>query len=163
MTHYLICAALLLGAAESTETNSNESPRVDVSQAARTYRIHIYETYRLNREEYDVRRAAADELSTWWQDAGNPEEYEQVVLSWFEEKLHTESGQFVPQLPELPESQTFVKADEPVEGSGEVDPFLTSAEVNEDDTSSKPKVKGVLTSIGRAFFNASTPNHRDEK
>ena len=155
MTHYLICAALFLGSAEATETNSRE----DVNRAARTYRIHIYETYRLNRKEYDVRRAAADKLSKWWEDAGNPEEYQQVVQSWFEEALHSGSDQFVLQLPELPDSQTFVKAAESVED----DRFLTSTDVSDDPVSSKPKVRGVLSSIGRAFFNASTRDNQSEE
>jgi hypothetical protein len=153
MTQYLICAVVFMGLGETSDSTTNE----DVARFARGYRIHVYETFRLDRTEYDARRSAGDELWQWWEAAGHPADYRQVVTNWFENAVQADSAQSVPELPELPKSRILTKAQRARQMGREANHFQTSAELqgHADSSTHRPRTKGVLTSIGRAIFSPS--------
>jgi hypothetical protein len=70
--------------------------------AARQYRVAVYETYRLDRAEYDRRRAAADELQARWREAGGRKEELTAVLKWLERATYLSRPEVRQSLPALP-------------------------------------------------------------
>jgi|GEM_PF-3445783 len=89
----------LIGAASASA--HDESPEDSVERAARKYRIGVYERFRLDRAEYDRRRALGDRVMDAWRSAGSPRDQAPIVASWFagaESSSHS-SRQAVPPLP----------------------------------------------------------------
>ncbi|MEQ8786675.1 MAG: hypothetical protein RIC55_10270 [Pirellulaceae bacterium] len=107
MLHLIVCSALLLGASpsESEPERSAEQSGVsqtDVERAARDYRIQVYDSYRLDRDEYDARREAGDRLLEGFIAAGNPRAYQDEVIDWFRTSQQlSRDGEAAP-LPDLP-------------------------------------------------------------
>jgi hypothetical protein len=124
MPHTIVCIALLLSA--PAETNADAKANIDAEQAsavreieraARDFRIQVYESFRLERDQYDAFRTAGDELLEGWTKAGRPIAYREDVLRWFREatELSLAGGSAsLPGLPELPNPlPEAVVADDP--------------------------------------------------
>lgn len=80
---------------------------VTVEQAARNYRIEIYNRLRTNRAEYDRLRKAGDELEALWQSRGEPQAQRADVIGWFElarPSVGTLAGMPLPPLPDVPQT-----------------------------------------------------------
>jgi len=73
---------LLASVVQVPVTQVNVSPSVE--QAARDYRITVYNTLRTNRPEYDRLRNAGDTLLANWRMGGQPADQRQEVVAWFE-------------------------------------------------------------------------------
>jgi hypothetical protein len=104
MLHLIVCSALLLGASDGGVERMGVA-QSDVERAARDFRIQVYQSYRLDRPEYDARREAGDRLLERFVDAGNPKAYQEDVLNWFrtsEELSRSDESAELPELPELP-------------------------------------------------------------
>jgi hypothetical protein len=104
MLHLIVCSALLLGASDDGVERTGVA-QSDVERAARDFRIQVYESYRLDRPEYDARRKAGDRLLDQFIAAGSPKAYQQEVLDWFhtsKELSHSKESAELPELPELP-------------------------------------------------------------
>jgi hypothetical protein len=79
VTHLLavvIAAGLPVG-------NSDSRPQEEqLERAARAYRIQVYDTFHLDRAEYDQRRAEWTRLEAAWQTAGKPNRDLPALLNW---------------------------------------------------------------------------------
>lgn len=107
MLQILFFVALFSGTADS-EIDRHESAPIDVERAARDYRIQIYETFRLDRPEYDLRREAGDRLLEDFRAAGSPADKRQDVLDWFVDAAvlsRPDETETLPELPSLPAPQ----------------------------------------------------------
>lgn len=98
----VILSCVVLQGAELRAAES-EDKLPSVEDAAREFRILTYDTFRLNRTEYDARREAADQLFEAWQAAREPRDFRDAVSGWFVEA--TALTQFDPttELPPVPE------------------------------------------------------------
>lgn len=92
---------MLVGLASAT-FNTPASEELPVERAARQYRIHVYDTYRTERETYDRFREAGDELLDSWRAAGEPQDHRQQVLGWYQEASSGTLAISLPPLPDLP-------------------------------------------------------------
>src|SRR5262245_42280128 len=71
MLTHLLAAVMAAGvSAGSFETPTADEPALE--RAARQYRIQVYETFHLDRPEFDARRAEWDRLLEAWHTAGKP-------------------------------------------------------------------------------------------
>jgi hypothetical protein len=78
----------------------------DIAQAAREFRRTVYETYRTDREAFDLRWSAGDELWRRWVALEQPAAHREAVFTWFVESRRlaaTGDRGELPFLPELPE------------------------------------------------------------
>lgn len=71
--------------------------------AARRYRVQVYETFRLDRAEFDRRRAAGDEVQARWREAGGRKEDLSAVLEWLLHATYLSQPEVRLRLPGLPE------------------------------------------------------------
>ncbi len=93
---------------------------ISVEHAARLYRIEVYNRYRLNRAEYDLRRAIGDEVWAAYEKSSRSDERREDVLCWFEAARYASAeGSFdsLPPLPAFASAEQFVdtEAGEPEE------------------------------------------------
>ena len=79
-----------------------EDTQIDkVESEARRYRIHLYETYREDREEYDRRIAAGEELLEQWRANQHPADNVEQLQAWFEAARALEVADSLPARPEI--------------------------------------------------------------
>ena len=78
---------------------------VDVERAAREYRRNVYLNFRTNREEFDRRWKAGEDLYQHWTAIRKPASHGQAVEAWFAQAAAASSweGGVLPPHPYLPE------------------------------------------------------------
>jgi hypothetical protein len=81
----------------------NERELSSLEAAARQYRVTVYQTYRLDRAEFDRRRAAVDQVHASWREAGGHPEDLSAVLGWLREATYSSQPEIRQPLPELPD------------------------------------------------------------
>ena len=92
-----------------------QESELTVEQAAREYRIQVYERFRLTRDQYDSYRDAGDELLRLWRVGGEPAERSAEVVEWYQQAAEaTETGvaSLLPPLPSL-DAENLVEAASP--------------------------------------------------
>jgi hypothetical protein len=149
----LLGLTLLIGFPAPAASTLGQEREVTVEQAAREYRIQIYERFRLDRDQYNLHREAGDELLRIWRAAGAPAERREAVVQWYEGAAETALASRVSSLPPLP----VLEVPNPVEASPpEFAPFAESqtpapdadtSQAAEDATSSTPPA-GMLEAPG---------------
>ena len=70
--------------------------------AARLYRIQVYDTFRLDRSEFNRRRADWIRLANSWEAAGKPNRDVPALLHWLEIATANSRPESIAPLPELP-------------------------------------------------------------
>ncbi|MEM8679999.1 MAG: hypothetical protein AAGF97_11650 [Planctomycetota bacterium] len=104
----IVTAALigLLTTTSSGETSSSEETldRNAFEAVARDYRIHIYETFRTQREEYDRRAAEAKNVSAFWHQLEDRDQ-QQTLYNWF---VSAKEAQELPELPDFMVDESLV-------------------------------------------------------
>jgi hypothetical protein len=76
----------------------------DVQRAARNYRIQVYNTFRLNRAEYDRRQATGWQLLDAWKNSGRNDARGQELIEWFSEATEAslvDNGRALPSVPQF--------------------------------------------------------------
>jgi len=107
------CFALTALAAKPQDADGAPSPAA-VEAAARDYRIEIYAAFRTQRDEYNRRRAAGDELLQAWIGAGQPIADAPAIRMWFDEaRRRSASGQPLPPKPKLNAGNPFAVPPQP--------------------------------------------------
>ncbi|MEX2141185.1 MAG: hypothetical protein WD894_18110 [Pirellulales bacterium] len=71
--------------------------------AMRGFRVQVYNTYRLNREEFARRRAAGEQAQARWRDAGGRPNEQQALIHWLEEATQQSRPEIRGTLPEPPD------------------------------------------------------------
>lgn len=131
----------LLAGFVSATVNTPASEELSVERAARQYRIHVYDTYRTDREAYDRFRKNGDELLETWRIAGQPGKHRDEVVGWYRDASTNSLATSLPPLPDLPvrlspEPEATVDAD--LFSSPETEPTsvfqtLTALPIESDD------------------------------
>jgi hypothetical protein len=81
---------------------SAEPAPVSVDQAARLYRLEIYQTFRTDRREYEARRETGDKILTAFRKLESPDAQREEVLQWFSTARDASLAGQVRTLPQLP-------------------------------------------------------------
>ncbi len=89
----------LLGAGQQV----SETAELSVEQAARLYRIEVYNTFRNDRAEYDHRRAQGEQVWAAFDAAGQPQQHRSTVTQWFVAAREASTPSQVGVLPAMPE------------------------------------------------------------
>lgn len=85
MVKSLFCLMLLLVAAEDEVSEEVKQHREQVARAARMYRIEVYESFRLDRDEYNRRREIGDAIESAWRSCDQTAQQAELATKWFEE------------------------------------------------------------------------------
>ncbi len=123
MTHFL-AAVLATGLSGSTGA---VSPGESVEEAARAYRIQVYQTFHLDREEFDRRRAEWRRLEQAWFAAGKPDSDAPLLVNWLEEATEQSTTDSQGPLPELPKITAATRPDRATTATGGEPPESTDA------------------------------------
>jgi len=99
MTHLL--AAVLATGLSGTDSAASTG-EASVEDAARAFRIQVYQTFRLDRDEFDRRRAEWHRLEQAWIAAGKPDSEAHLLVNWLEEATEQSKSDSTGPLPELP-------------------------------------------------------------
>ncbi len=81
MTTYFL-AAVLAGATGLGSDGSAPPNNEALERAARDYRIQVYETFHLDRPEYDLRRGEWEQIEQSWRNAGSPAAEQAKLVKW---------------------------------------------------------------------------------
>ena len=133
---------------------NSAAAELSVEQAARIYRIQVYATFHAQRDEYDRRRGAGDELFTRWKDSGRREQ-ESEVVRWFQDATLVSQAERVELLPVQPQ-WTAVTASDPAPSPPAAARSKPTANAAKPTTPEKEKDKDsleLLRSMGRALFS----------
>jgi hypothetical protein len=100
VTHLL---AVVIAAGLAVGNSDSRSPQeVQLEQAARAYRIQVYDTFHLDRAEYDQRRAEWTRLEAAWQTAGKPNRELPALLNWLAAATAQSQPESIGSLPAAP-------------------------------------------------------------
>jgi hypothetical protein len=123
MTSLLVCLTSMIGAGQD-KPSPIASPSVE--HAARLYRIAVYDSFRLDRPEYNLRREAGDFLWQVYEKSAKSPEVAAETLAWFDAARNA-AIENVGSLPPLP---LFVEAEQIANGFDDADgvPVTTSAQ-----------------------------------
>ena len=89
----------LLGAGQP----ASETTELSAEQAARLYRIEVYNTFRNDRNEYDQRRALGNQVWAAYETAGQPQHHRSTVTQWFIAAREVSTPSQIGVLPALPD------------------------------------------------------------
>jgi hypothetical protein len=99
-----------------------QDSNLTIEQAAREYRIRVYERFRLTRDQYDSHRRVGDEVLRLWRITGEPADQSSEVVEWFRQATEaTEVSSALPPLPSLKPRQV-VEAASPTEEEAAAEP-----------------------------------------
>jgi hypothetical protein len=107
MVTHLLAAVMATGLAVGAESAS--AGRSLLEDAARDYRIQVYETFRLDRPEFDRRRAEWRQLEQSWEAAGRLDREMPALLDWLAEATAQSQSDSIGELPEAPKIVAEVK------------------------------------------------------
>lgn len=89
-----------------------------IQRAARQYRMQLYHSFRLDRAEYDRRRAAWDQVLAAWEVAGSRADQRRLLLAWLQAAIKSASPETAGPTPAIPQ---FTTVEEPAPSA--VEPF----------------------------------------
>ncbi len=143
-----------------------------VEQAARQYRLHVYESYRQDRGRFDQLLAAGQATLAAWRKAGSPSEATDSVCRWFQEAIaasNTNSPRNLPTIPTFPNVARSISPVKPVPvasypapsgpaTSGAPSPQISiTIPVPPRQESPPQQSGGLLAGLGNALVRASDP------
>ncbi|HEV2972837.1 MAG TPA: hypothetical protein VGY55_22915 [Pirellulales bacterium] len=100
ITHLL---AVVIAAGLAVGNSDSPSPQEEqLEKAARAYRIQVYDTFHLDRAEYDRRRAEWTRLEAAWQTAGKPDRELPAIVSWLATATAQSQPESIGPLPDAP-------------------------------------------------------------
>jgi len=121
VVHVAVCLVSWSGEPAST------AYEVTPDHAARLYRIQVYDTFRLQRDEFDRRRELGDQLLRAYEKSEQSEVERAAVVRWFAAAREASLPGATNELPPIPESlQAAVLAEQ--ESMMETVPVLTSGQ-----------------------------------
>jgi hypothetical protein len=100
ITHLL--AGLIVSSMSVGDVKLATPAEVSLQNAARLYRIQVYDTFRLDRSEFNRRRADWIGLANSWEAAGKPNRDVPALLQWLEIATANSRPESIAPLPELP-------------------------------------------------------------
>ena len=165
-----VCALLAAPPANRAASHAKYPGRTDfdVERIARSYRIQIYNVFRSERDEYNRRRASADEILDAWTAAGHDPDHRSLVIAWFRQAIvASEAGEDNASLPALPQFAFTDFIPQSSNAAESVDTVLIDRGKNlsffpgdgpaVDPNPSEGLGSPVLRSIGRAVIKAVAP------
>ena len=161
----MLVASVLLAAWPSQ--NQDDQWGQEVERAARTYRIHVYNSFRTNRPEFDRLQAVGAKALDAWKGEGRQPAQAQQVVDWFAKATSATGAGLtaVPQVPEFVASWQPLERNLPPQGATVPDP----AQVTEqplpqwggspsdptqpnDDTPNENSETSIVRGLGRALL-----------
>jgi hypothetical protein len=100
ITHLL--AGLIVSVASVSEVKLPTSDEIAVQNAARLYRIQVYNTFRTERPEFNRRHEQWVRLAEAWQAAERPSRDVPALLHWLEVATNNSRPESISPLPEVP-------------------------------------------------------------
>jgi hypothetical protein len=100
ITHLL--AGLIVSGMSIGDVKLPTPAEESLQNAARLYRIQVYDTFRLDRSEFDLRRGQWLRLADSWETAGKPNRDVPALLHWLEIATANSRPDSIAPLPELP-------------------------------------------------------------
>ena len=100
ITHLL--AGLIVSSMSVGDVKLATPAEESLQNAARLYRIQVYDTFRLDRSEFNRRRADWIRLANSWEAAGKPNRDVPALLHWLEIATASSRPESIAPLPELP-------------------------------------------------------------
>src|SRR4051812_10671633 len=85
-------AEIAISAAPSAQSADKQPHDSPLEAAARRFRIQIYDTYRLDRAEFDRRRAAWTTVESKFREAGSRPHDHAMLLDWLEQASYQSRG-----------------------------------------------------------------------
>jgi GAF domain-containing protein len=83
----------------------DEREKMAVERLARTYRMQVYDVFRANRDEFDRRQGAWNEVEAAWQASGSRAEDQQRLIQWLASGVAAvQSGAAMPAVPRFGET-----------------------------------------------------------
>ncbi len=136
----------------------------DVQRAARNYRIQVYNTFRLNRAEYDRRQATGWQLLDVWKNSGRNDVRGQELIEWFSEATDASSvdnGHALPSVPQFAQAtlsqfagtQRDQRGTQPGYRGTQPDHRGTQPDHRRTEQTHAPK-NSAVKEVGRAVLNA---------
>lgn len=97
-----LASAVAMAVSWAGESLPAPAAAITTEQAARLYRIEIYNTYRLDRSEHDRRLALGQQVWQRYRDAGEPNAARDEVVQWFvAAREASRARQPLPEAPQL--------------------------------------------------------------
>jgi hypothetical protein len=84
---------------------TDQREKAAIERLARRFRIRVYDTFRLRRDEYNRRRGAWDRAIASWEAAGSPFAEQPRLIDWLEVAIASSMPGSAAALPDVPESQ----------------------------------------------------------
>jgi hypothetical protein len=100
LTHLL--AAVMAAGITSDSFEASPSDELTLEHAARAYKIQVYNTFRLDRPEFNARRAEWDRLHEAWQTASKPTREIPKLIEWLDRAKTFSLPDSIEPLPEPP-------------------------------------------------------------
>lgn len=144
----LLAAALAVSSAPPAP--ANDLPTAEdraLAAAARDFRIQTYNTFRLDRPEFNRRRAAWNKLHDQWVESGRKAEDRQRLLTWLDRATHASRPDSVGPLPEFASPEAVAAQDPPTlqrkSVAAEVDAQATTGPDGPRDTAEQPPAEAT--------------------
>lgn len=93
---------------------TDQQEKVAVERLARQFRMRVYDSFRLQREEYVRRRAAWDRIRASWEAAGSPFDEQARLIDWLEAAIRSSTPGSVAPLPDAPTAGLLAKVPQPL-------------------------------------------------
>jgi hypothetical protein len=88
---------------------TDQQEKAAIERLARRFRIRVYDTFRLQRDQYARRRAAWDWVRASWEAAGRPFDQQPWVIDWLEAAIRSSTPGSVAPLPDVPSAEPPAK------------------------------------------------------
>jgi hypothetical protein len=108
VTHFL-AALVATGLTVGADADFAVDPTLE--SAARAYRMQVYETFHLDRPEFDLRRAEWRRIEQSWQAAGKPDRDVPALLHWLADATTRSQVDSIGPLPEAPKIVAALKVE----------------------------------------------------
>jgi hypothetical protein len=156
MVTHLLAVVMATGLAVGAESAS--AGRSSLEDAARDYRIQVYETFRLDRPEFDRRRAEWRQLEQSWEAAGKPDRDMPALLDWLAEATDQSQSDSIGDLPEAPKIVAEVKK---LPAVGQVAKPATAEKSDSSAANAKPSPDASANEPGKTTPNATPVSSRN--
>ncbi len=142
----LLAAVMAAGlSGSSTETPATDEPALE--RAARTYRVQVYDTFHADREEFDRRRAAWDQMKDAWEAAGRQARDVPELIRWLETATNRSLPDLIEPVPELPAIATGLRK------AVDSKPSVSTRETNGEELSQTAPAKPATPVSSKATFD----------
>jgi len=93
---------------------TDQQEKAAIERLARQFRMRVYDSFRLQREEYARRRAAWDRIGASWEAAGSPFDQQARLIDWLEAAIRSSTPGSVAPLPDASTAELLAGVPQPL-------------------------------------------------